>query len=239
MANTISGGTIASPGTGNTLADNVLRWRTYLDDATAPYLWSDQELTSYFNIIANMFCSEAPVIEDATSSMTQIAVVAGTHTYSVSDRIVSIKRAKLSTVTDPLSCVSVMDMDYARPGWQDSTSSGDPYTVITQGLGNNTIRLYPTPSANATLALTICRMQSIDLVYASHSGTELEIPSKYMQVLDHGVYWKAYGKHDADTSNQKMKEHELIWTRGKEELKRSFLKYASPTGNMHPHPGDM
>lgn len=208
-----------------TLAQLVTRWRLRLDDTQAPYLWSNEELTGYFNSAVNILCHEVPVIEDATTaSVCSIAVTAADPTYALSDRVVFIKRAKISTRTEPLFVASVEDMDGANTNWED-VDDGVPTTLIKDGLGTGIIRLHPGPSANATLILTVSRLPLEDMVYATDSAETPEVPDKYLYLLDNGVFYFAYLKDDTDThNNKKAEEMYKLFMNDIERIKRSMDK---------------
>lgn len=208
-----------------TLAQLVSRWRNRLDDSQEPYLWSNEELTTYFNAAVNLLCHEVSVIEDAsTASVCSITVTAADPTYTLSDRVVFIKRAKISTRTEPLVLADVGDMDGTNTDWEN-VDDDVPTTLIKDGLGTGVIRLYPGPSANATLTLTVSRLPLVDLVYATHSATTVEVPDKYLYLIDNGVFYFAYLKDDTDThNNKKAEEMYKLFMNDIERIKRSADK---------------
>jgi hypothetical protein len=209
----------------STLAQLVTRWRARLGDSAEPYLWSDEELTSHFNAAVNLLCHEVPVIVDnSTASVCVIPVVSGTAEYDLSDRVVFIKRAKISTRTTPLDIVSVEDMDGAVSDWEN-VAADIPTTLIKEGVTTGHVRLHPKPSANATLTLTVSRLPLTDLVYATNSATVPEIPDKYLHLLDNGVCYFAYAKDDTDTANSlKADRMYKLFMMDIERLKRSVDK---------------
>ena len=81
-----------------TLATLMTRWRNVLDDKVdGPYLWSNDTLTAHCNRIVDTLSEDANLIQDiTTSAICEITTVVGQSTYSVSDRITRIYRAKLS-----------------------------------------------------------------------------------------------------------------------------------------------
>ena len=220
----------------STLAQLVSRWRSRLDDTQAPYLWSDEELTTYFNAAVNLLCHEVPVITDAsTASVCVITVTAADPTYTLSDRVTFIKRAKISTRTEPLILADVEDMDGTNTDWE-SVDDDIPTTLIKDGLGTGVIRLYPGPSANATLTLTVSRLPLTDMAYATDSATTPEVPDKYLYLLDNGVFYFAYLKDDTDThNNKKATEMYELFMNDIERIKRSVDKSKHIDRVVAPH----
>lgn len=208
-----------------TLAALVSRWRSRLDDTAEPYLFSNQELTDYGNTAINEVCREIPAIEDGTTAATcQIAVVVGSEILSLSDRVVWIRRAKLSSQTKPLTLVPQEFMDSAYNDWEDA-DNGSPQYLIIDGVGTNKVRLYPPSDAVDTLNLTVTRLPLADMVYATDSASSPEVPAKYHDMLENGVMAIAYLKQDADTYDAKKADfHYNLWKRDLEKWKRSTDK---------------
>ena len=237
MANTITGGSLVTPITGDkTLAELVTRWRLKLDDNTEPYLWSNQEFTDYMNNAINQLCREIPLIEDySTAAICNVTVLNGSTTLSISDRIIYIKRAKLLSQERPLTMVSLEHMDYKYSDWEDATSD-EPSLLIVDGMGTNKVRLYPPSNAADTLKLTVIRLPQYDMTYASDSAASPEIPGKYFDKLDNGVIYQAYLKQDADTMDQKKSDYHLkLWMKDFEDIKRSMLRSTSRNRVVAPH----
>lgn len=208
-----------------TLADLVARWRLFLDDSVETYLWSNAELTAYANAIIDELCLEIPLIEDSTTAaICQVAVTTPTATYSIDPRIVFVQRAKLGSQTQPLPTRTVAWMDANIADWENATAA-DPIYLIAQGLGTNTVRLYPPPDANDTLYLTVTRKPLSDLSWSTPTAAP-EIPTRLHALLDNGVYFMAYNKQDADTySPKKAAYHERLWLQDKEKMKKAMLKF--------------
>lgn len=223
-----------------TLAAAVERWRGKLEDANSSnYLWSNQELTDYFNYICTDVCHDIPLIYDTTTASictVSLTALLGS-TYSVSDRIVKITRAKISTQTSPLSVVTVGYMDANYSDWENATAD-EPQLLIDEGVGTNKIRIYPAPDASYTLSLGVYRNQLVDLVYATHSASEIELQSQYLQMLDNGIYWQAYGKQDVDTNDPAKEDKcKTMYLEDKERLKRMVLFKTSKTSILSPMKG--
>ena len=77
--------------------------RSRADDLQPDYLWSDDEWTEYANDAQQQACRRARLIIDSTTTaITQLSMASGDLTASLDERIIFIKRAKISAVSIPL-----------------------------------------------------------------------------------------------------------------------------------------
>lgn len=210
-----------------TLAELMTRWRDDLDDEVdGPYLWSNERLTALCNRIVKILCDEADLIQDIiTPSICEITTVVGQATYSVSDLITRIYRAKLSTQTKRLGIMDhISDLDGRYSDWENA-GNGDPMLLVEDGVGTNKILLYPPPDTVETLSLSVYRHPLVPLDWDTDQDNSPEIPEKYHDEIDDGVYWLAYKKHDADTEDkQKSADHHTAFLAGIERVKRGQVK---------------
>lgn len=208
-----------------TLANLLTRWRNKLDDNLVPYAWSDAELTEYANKAIEEICTECLVIEDSIT--VSINLVTDQATYSTSDKILRIISGRCSAGDrNALDVRDVEWMDSNIYGWRAMTS-GEPRVIIDEGLGDNTIGLYPPPDATwaaGTLDLTINRLPITELDATSTSG-EPEIKQKYQRYIDNGVYREAYSKHDEDTEAARLRdEFGAKFEKDKSDIKWEFIR---------------
>lgn len=178
-------------------------FRNDVDDTEAPYLWSDSDFERYLNDAEREAARRARLLIDSdTSATSSISVLSGTSSYALDSRVIFIRRAKLSSRTKPLTMANQRDMDEQIPGWESST--GTPTHYITDRR-TGYISLYPSPTANATLSLTVVRLPLVDM--ASDADVP-EINARYHESLLHWVKYKAYLKKDPETLNeQEAKKH--------------------------------
>lgn len=194
-----------------TLGEMITRWRRQLDDGSTPYGWDPEELVEYANRVVEDFARECWLIEDASSSITTLTTAADQPSYSISEKILRIDRAKISSQNHPLVTATRQEFDARWLGWE-TAESATPRYLIFQGVGEGTVRLMPTPDDIYTINMVVYRLPLTDLSASTLDGVP-EIPSRYHRLLDDGVYALAYGKHDEDTEVQKLalrykKDHE-------------------------------
>lgn len=174
-----------------TLAELIAAFRTEADDATTPYLWSDGEVAGYFADAENEACIRAGLLSDETTPLiTQIPITMGSAWLSLSPLVLNVERAWLEGTGD-LQRVSLEQLERYHL-W---VSQGTPKEYAISG---NRLRLYPTPSEAATLALRVSRLPLSPLV-SSALQAEPEIPpAEHLRLLDWTLY-RAFSRRDADT----------------------------------------
>ena len=149
--------------------------------------------------------SDTSAVLTGTEAVCIIPIIASTHTYDYSDRIVRIKRAKLSLDTYPLSILrtsvnSYMDGNY--PDWENADDA-TPWMMLTKGFGNHRFRLYPPPLVNDTLNLVVNRRMMYDITNNDLGQNIPEIPGELHEKLHYGIIHRAYEKQDAETYDVK------------------------------------
>lgn len=181
-----------------TLRDLLSLVRNEIDDVTAPYLWTDPELIEYAVDAENEAARRARLlIDSSTVAVCQIAVVAATAAYDLDSRVIFIRRGKLSSEELPLSRAQMRDLDNALPNWEADT--GTPSHFVTD-FETGKIRLYPIPTANTTLNLTVVRLPLADMNDLDESP---EINARYHRSLRYWIMHRAYGKQDSETKDEK------------------------------------
>lgn len=190
--------------------------RRRLDDLQAPYLWSDEDLTEFANDAEREACRRSRLISDSTTAeIVSISLTAGASTYDLDQRILFIKRVKVSGISTPLRRASFKDLDRGIPGWEDET--GDPQAYVPD-MDEDKLRVYPIPTAAATATLTVIRLPLDDMVNDSDTP---EIKPRYHDSLIYWMEYRAYSKHDAETQDRKKAETAL------EMFEREFGKKSS------------
>lgn len=224
----ISGGTPVSGGTATAtnLYGFLERLRRKLDDELEPYLWSNDFLTDATNETIRRVCLELKLIPDeTTSSVATYAVTNATTTITLHPSVTYVVKARLEAETTNLTLATAQDMDAAfTPIWRDAERSTPTY-LVTDGMGDRTMRLYPPPDASDTLVLTVRRLPTTDLDWDTDQMTDLPIPSRFHSLLNNGVLAEAYRKQDVDTYNPKKSgDHEVLFMRDIELMKRTLLR---------------
>jgi hypothetical protein len=168
--------------------------RRRLDDLQAPYLWSNEDLAEYANDAEREACRRARLIVDSTTAeIVSISLGVGASTYDLDQRILFIKRVKVSDISTPLRRVSFRDLDRSAPGWEDETGTPQAYVP---DMDEDKLRVYPIPTAAATATLTVNRLPLEDM--ANDTDTP-EIKPRYHDSLVYWMEYRAYSKQDAET----------------------------------------
>lgn len=173
-------------------------------------LWSEAEWTEYANDAENEACIRASILIDRTSSLTSISVISGTATYSIDEKILLIKRAKLLSGTEPLVKTHRRVLDATYPNWEVDTG------VVRSWLpdGTNKITLYKSPLADTTLSLMVSRLPLAAMLLAEKLTVSPEIDSQYHLGLIDWMLHRAYSKQDSETLDLgKAKEHLARFTK--------------------------
>jgi hypothetical protein len=173
-------------------------------------LWSEAEWTEYANDAENETCIRANLLMDRTSSLATITVVSGIATYSIDEKILLIKRAKLSGSTEPLVKTSRRVLDATFPNWEADTGTVRSWLPD----DTNKITLYKSPVGNDTLFLMISRLPLEAMLLADKLIASPEIDEQYHLGLVDWMLFRCYSKQDAETLDLgKAKEHLARFTK--------------------------
>lgn len=196
-----------------------------LDDVWAPQLWSDAELLRFLNYAEVQACRRAHLIIDGTTatdkgtaatastngtagtngirSLCWVPIVADQATYSLSPKILMIKRCQLASMSYPLQGpVTQSELDELYPNW-----FGTNGTVGTAGSGgvpicftnepNNSLTFILAPSSNDIARLVVSRIP----LWPFTLDTSPEIDEQYhVDICDWAAHL-AYSKPDSETLN--------------------------------------
>lgn len=190
-----------------------------LDDAEVPYKWSDAELLRFLNFAEGQACRRANLIIDSTtqtdSGTAATASTWGTRalcyvvfeqdkaTYSLSTKVIQIRRCQLSSMTYPLKGPMTYDeLDELNVGWfgtsgtvGTSGSSGDPWCFLNEP--NDTLTFVLAPGTSGTARLVVSRLPLV----AFTLSTSPEIHEKYHEQICDWAAHLAFKKPDPDTMN--------------------------------------
>lgn len=180
------------------LRDLMTLFRQEADDLAEPYLWSDDELIDYANDAEQEACRRARLLVDSsTAAVTQIAVVAGTALYELDERVLFVRRARFAGHL-PLLRKNMQDMEDHDPYWQDAAA--DQPSAFVPDYDTGKLLLWPTPTENDTLYLTVVRAPLADMNDPSDTP---EIASRWHRSLRFWMLYRAYGKQDAEANDPK------------------------------------
>jgi hypothetical protein len=137
--------------------------REELDDTVSPYKRDDARLDRALNNAVREACLRTRRLQDDTSTICTVALVADQATYSLNDTILVVRAVHVDGRTQALVRTTAERLDLLHPGWSHvSTTSGVPAYVVFD-VGQKTLRVYPTPGqteedAAAKLHLRVWRL---------------------------------------------------------------------------------
>lgn len=163
------------------------------DNTTTDQRWSDPELTTFANNGESESCKRAHVLIDSTTAaIVTISIVSGTSIYTVSDKILKIKRAIMAGATKPLIQTTKRALDLTHTGWESDSGAIRSFFVG----DTNKITVYKNPSSNGTLNLTVSRLPATAL---SADGDTPEIDEQYHRGIELWMLHEASQKQDSKT----------------------------------------
>jgi hypothetical protein len=180
------------------LRDLITLFRNEVDDATEPFLWSDEEAIEFANDAQNEACRRARLLVDSsTAELASIAVTAGEALLDLDARVLFVRRARFAGQL-PLRRMNMQDMEALDPYWMDTTATTPRAFVPDYQTGK--LLLWPTPDADDTLLLTVVRDPLAEM--DSDDDTP-EIAPRYHRSLRFWMMARAYGKQDAEANDPK------------------------------------
>jgi len=179
-----------------TLTQLIAAFRTDADDAAAPYLWSDTEVTGWLNEAQDEAAIRGKLIFE--SSDTQICNISVTallgSVYATHASIHEIVYASLtdsSGVVTKLELKDRIELDRIKPDWRTCTDK--PEYLIHQ---DKSIRLAGLINASYTVKLEVHRLPKAVLA----TGADVpEINSIHHATLVDWALYRAYLKPDSET----------------------------------------
>lgn len=198
-----------------TLAELLEEARYRLDDAEEPgtgespdsdSLWKTVELIRYLNeAIREAAQRSFLIVDDTTEDVATVDVVAGTYTYTLDPVVILVKRAVLDSLNIPLASVTERKLDKADPDWRNATGTPTHYY---QRPADRLLGLYPNPTTNDALTLTVARLPLANLSIDDDTESP-EIPVEYHDALLHWVYYRCFRRKDRETFNPAEAEMEM------------------------------
>jgi hypothetical protein len=181
-----------------TLQDLITLFRNEADDATEPYLWSDDEVTEFANDAENEACRRARLIVDSGSAVTQLLVdpIQG-GLVRLDPAVIFVRRAKIDGGR-PLHRMALRDMDAHNPYWQNA-QPGRPLAFIPD-LDTGALQLHPAPAEEGLLRLTVIRTPLVEMKGMEDSP---EIAPRFQRSLRHWMLYRAYSKQDSQANDPK------------------------------------
>ncbi|MFK7941811.1 MAG: DUF6682 family protein [Paracoccaceae bacterium] len=171
--------------------------RQELDDATAPYLWTDSFLLEAAVDAENEAARRGRLIVDSTTTaICQIDVVAGTALYPLDPRVIQVNRMSFVDEAMPVTPMMVRQLDACLPGWL--TEESDPPIYWCPDYQQGQILLVGIPTSDATLKLSVERLPLVEM---DQMEDEPELRPEYHRNLRHWMMYRAYSLRDSETFN--------------------------------------
>lgn len=170
-------------------------FRREVRDTIAPYFWSETEVYDYMTDAESMVAQRILCIQDMTSEAAVYDITASEPEVVLHESVIRIRDATLiSADTDhPLDILSADNMqDFGLRAIR--TTTGRPNTLFT-GATTNGVRLYPIPSTDAQLALSIYRTPLNPLTVSA----SFEVPKQYRSAMLEWMKYRAYNKDDVES----------------------------------------
>ncbi len=189
-----------------TLDDLIVGAQNQADEViTKPdLLWSLAEWTDFANEAENEACIRANLLIDQSSSLTNITISSGIATYTIDEKILVIRRAMMSSGTEPLVKTSRRVLDATYSGWESDAGTVRSWLPD----DTNKITLYKKPAAAATLSLMVSRLPLAVMELADKLSDTPEIDVQYHEGLIDWMLHRAYSKQDSETLDTgKAKSH--------------------------------
>jgi hypothetical protein len=179
--------------------------KSRLDDKIGERLWPNAEIDGFINQAVNEAHIRSRNLVDSSSSCTLINVIAGQPSYGMSPAIFYVDRVFDVSQGVYLQKTGVDELDSCYGHWESATGTNPTHYLEDlnhQGSDcakGRSIRLYPNPTVDTQLRLTVYRTQLKPLL----DDDEPELPSYQHADLLWWVLHLAYQKADADTYNAK------------------------------------
>lgn len=175
------------------LAGLIREYRREADDNAIPPFVADADLFDFANEAEEEACRRAHLLRDSTTSaVCTVAVTAGDPVITLHASIIDVLRVRMASETVPLQIVPQDEMDRVNVGWD--TMTGKPRAVVT-GRDTGKLRLWPSPTANETLTLTVTRLP----VAAMNDPEDTpEIPAQYHRALAQWMLYRVFSIRDSE-----------------------------------------
>lgn len=177
-----------------TLAELRKLYRETTGDLEKPYKWLDSEIDEYATDAELEACRRAHLLVDSTSDAARASVVASDSSVVLDERVIFVRRARLSSRQVPLRIIPAAILDEQFPGWENAQPSTP--LMLVPDLDTYGVTLYPPPKTDDVLYLTVVREPLLPLTKPSDSP---EIPRRYHRSLLNWMLFRGYSKIDTET----------------------------------------
>lgn len=175
-------------------------FRSEIDDAVAPYLWSDTEIAAYMDEAQKMFCRLVGGIQDASSMLCTVDIEIGEPFAAIDPRILRVRRIQRDSDATKLRVISFEDADFEFIQLDDTPG---PIDAVIVGMEEDKLRWAKIPQVADTATMIVERLPMNTIT--STFKTPLEVHEKHHQPLLKWMKSRAYGKQDSDTFDAQKK----------------------------------
>jgi hypothetical protein len=175
-------------------------WTTITEaSADAPrLLWSNEELAAYIDQ-AQIQAFRRCLAEEDYGATYDVAIIAGTSTYTLHPKILQIVANQLESNGKPLDHTDMRTL-FSLQNFDNDTGIPKFYST---NYKTGTVVFYPTPVTNDTWHPLVYRLPLATIAFTSPT-VNLEIPEQFtIPMLSYAAYL-AYMKQDADTYDPKQ-----------------------------------
>lgn len=174
-----------------TLKELIALYRAQSGDDNEPYFCDAELLKLYANEAQMEACRRGQLLVDTV----RVQVAANQEQWKLPAHAIWITRAFVNR--QPVSVLSVQDMDAMHPGWQFDPPNTHP-THLVAGVTTAALHLWPCPNSPVELLLTF---QALPKKPLCHDGDVPEIrPETHAGLVDWMLY-RAYSREDNDLYN--------------------------------------
>lgn len=175
------------------LAGLIREYRREADDNAQPYFVADDDLMDFANEAEEEACRRALLLRDSTTAaVCTVAITAGNPVFTLHASVIDVLRVKMASETVPLAIVPQDEMDRVNVGWD--TMTGKPRAVVA-GRDTGKLRLWPSPTVNETLALTVTRLPVAEMNDLEDTP---EIPRQYHRALAQWMLYRVFSIRDSE-----------------------------------------
>ena len=175
-----------------------------LDDAVAPYLWSDDELVSFLNDAVRQVCMRQRCLLESAQPFCTINVAAGTQLVPVDPRILAIRFLRQDGSTADMQPAGITAKRFFKlhATWDTDTDTTGDLEYWVPDYQTGFIALFPRPTVDIVLKLNVWRLalEDEELVTADPTAEPIVDPAWHLDLLDWAEY-RAFSKPDSQTMN--------------------------------------
>jgi hypothetical protein len=180
------------------LGDLRDQFRSQVDDLSTPYDFSDTEVDDWLNQAVEEAAMRADLLLEVDDArVCEIAVTAGTATYSLHEKITRVTYATFTpageTTPIKLELIDRDELTRRRPAWR--TDEDVPSFLLVEA---GKARLAPKPTGDGTLNLEVYRLPMRSMV---NDVDKPEIQEKHHRFLADWAEFRAYSKPDGETQD--------------------------------------